>query len=233
MRFIAEINARLARADQHRLAQKIRNARPIFQPIFFQESHMLLFDSSVCCFHDFRCRSVGRSGRKKDLAKFRGRGRPPGHQHGWQIPPVDELKYTRLVVKGKVHPPRQGHHDPRHLFDRSTRSPKTIDVILEDAKLEDKILASIASKANSKKLFRTSGKKTKDFPSDGADIQFVWQPQLKRDSLLRTCAFPHNRKAFAVNTPALHHQSRHRQHRRALARFATGHSQTTDNTKPG
>ena len=121
---------------------------------------------------------------KKDRDKFQG---------SWQAVSVinmdgkpasdDEAKNTRLVVEGSTFTLRDKDTTIRGTFSIDpTRIPKTIDVTLEGARPEDKILGIYRIDGDLRKsCFVLPGKeRPKEFPSDGKGyLQFVWKPQPK------------------------------------------------------
>ena len=121
---------------------------------------------------------------KKDLDKFQG---------SWQAVSVvdidgkprseDEAQHTRLVVEGNTFTLRDKNATIRGTFSIDpTRVPKTIEVTLEGAKPEDKILGIYRLEGDLRRsCFVLAGKeRPKDFPSDGKGyLQFVWKPQPK------------------------------------------------------
>jgi uncharacterized protein (TIGR03067 family) len=121
---------------------------------------------------------------KKDLDKFQG---------AWQAISVinvdgkpaseDDARYTRLVVKGNTFTLQDKNAMIRGTFSIDpTRVPKTIDVTLDGAKPEDKILGIYRIDGDLRRsCFVPPGKeRPRDFPSDGKGfLQFVWKPQPK------------------------------------------------------
>lgn len=121
---------------------------------------------------------------KKDLDKFQG---------SWQAISVvdmdgkprsaDDAQHTRLVVEGNAFTLRDKNVTIRGTFSIDpTRVPKTIDVTLEGAKPEDKILGIYRLEGDLRRsCFVSPGEnRPKEFPSGGKGfLQFVWKPQPK------------------------------------------------------
>lgn len=127
---------------------------------------------------------IGDRAAKEVLEKFQG---------SWQAVSVinldgkpasaDEVLHTRLVVKGNTFTLIDKTNTIRGTFSIDpTRVPKTIDVMLEGAKPEDKILGIYRLEGELRRsCFVLPGKdRPKDLPSEGKGyLQFVWKPQPK------------------------------------------------------
>lgn len=121
---------------------------------------------------------------KKDLDKFQGSWRAVSVVNLDGKPAsADEIQHTRLVVNGNTFILQGKDATIRGTFSIDpTRVPKTIDVTLEGAKPEDKILGIYRIDGDLRKsCFVLPGKeRPKDFPSEGKGyLQFVWKPQPK------------------------------------------------------
>ena len=121
---------------------------------------------------------------KNDLDRFQG---------SWQALSIvnidgkpaspEEAQKTRLVVEGKAFTLRDDNVTIRGTFTIDpTRVPKTIDVALEGARVEDKILGIYRLDGDIRRsCFAPPGKqRPKDFPSDAKGyLHLTWKPQSK------------------------------------------------------
>lgn len=121
---------------------------------------------------------------KKELDKFQG---------SWQALSVvnidgkpgseDQIQHMRLVVKGNTFTLQDKNTTLRGTFSIDpTRVPKTIDVTLEGANPEDRLVGIYRLDGDLRRsCFAMPGKsRPKEFPADGkGHLQFVWKPQAK------------------------------------------------------